>query len=168
MILTEKNRIEDFTKRGWWGEDTLYSLFQDALNSCDGQEALVDPENRLVITGDAPKRLSFKEIDKTVERFASIFFEQGLRKDDIAIIQLPNVVELPMIYLALSKLGIICSPIPMQYGAYEITSIIAETTPKAFISIQTFNNNDHAEQFLSLIHISEPTRPERIADAGLM
>ena len=54
-----------------------------------------------------------------------MFFEQGLRKDDIAIIQLPNVVELPMVYLALSKLGIICSPIPMQYGAYEITSIIA-------------------------------------------
>ena len=149
MILTKKNRIDDFTKRGWWGEETLYSLFQDAVTSSGDQEALVDPENRADITGDAPKRLSFNEIDKTVERYASIFFEQGLRKDDIALIQLPNVVELPMIYLALSKLGIICSPIPMQYGAYEINSIIAETMPKAFISIQTFNNNAHAEQFSS-------------------
>ena len=149
MIVTKKNRIEDFTKRGWWGEDTLYSLFQDAVTSSGDQEALVDPENRADITGDAPKRLSFNEIDKTVERYASIFFEQGLRKDDIALIQLPNVVELPMIYLALSKLGIICSPIPMQYGAYEINSIIAETMPKAFISIQTFNKNAHAEQFSS-------------------
>jgi len=149
MILTKKNRIEDFIKRGWWGEDTLYSLFQDAVTSSGDQEALVDPENRADITGDAPQRLSFNEIDKTVERYASIFFEQGLRKDDIALIQLPNVVELPMIYLALSKLGIICSPIPMQYGAYEINSIIAETMPKAFISIQTFNKNAHAEQFSS-------------------
>jgi len=149
MILTKKNRIDDYTKRGWWGEETLYSLFQDAVTSSGDQEALVDPENRADITGDAPKRLSFNEIDKTVERYASIFFEQGLRKDDIALIQLPNVVELPMVYLALSKLGIICSPIPMQYGAYEINSIIAETNPKAFISIQTFNNNAHAEQFSS-------------------
>jgi len=149
MILTKKNRIDDFTKRGWWGEETLYSLFQDAVTSSGDQEALVDPENRADITGDAPKRLSFNDIDKTVERYASIFFEQGLRKDDIALIQLPNVVELPMVYLALSKLGIICSPIPMQYGAYEINSIIAETNPKAFISIQTFNNNAHAEQFSS-------------------
>ena len=149
MILTKKNRIEDFTKRGWWGEDTLYSLFQDAVTSSGDQEALIDPLNRLDITGDAPKRLSFSEVDKTVERYASIFFEQGLRKDDIAVIQLPNVVELPIVYLALSKLGIICSPIPMQYGAYEINSIIAETKPKAFISIQTFNKNAHAEQFLS-------------------
>ena len=149
MILTKKNRIEDFTKRGWWGEDTLYSLFQDAVTSSGDQEALIDPLNRVDITGDAPKRLSFSEVDKTVERYASIFFEQGLRKDDIAVIQLPNVVELPIVYLALSKLGIICSPIPMQYGAYEINSIIAETKPKAFISIQTFNKSAHAEQFLS-------------------
>ena len=149
MILTKKNRIEDFTKRGWWGEDTLYSLFQDAVSSSGDQEALIDPLNRADITGDAPKRLSFNEVDKTVERYASIFFEQGLRKDDIALIQLPNVVELPIVYLALSKLGIICSPIPMQYGAYEINSIIAETKPKAFISIQTFNKSAHAEQFLS-------------------
>jgi len=68
---------------------------------------------------------------------------------------LPNVVELPMVYLALSKLGIICSPIPMQYGAYEITSIIAETQPKAFISIQTFNGNAHAEQFSSIFNNNE-------------
>ena len=149
MILTKKNRIEDFTKRGWWGEDTLYSLFQDAVSSSGDQEALIDPLNRADITGDAPKRLSFNEVDKTVERYASIFFEQGLRKDDIALIQLPNVVELPIVYLALSKLGIICSPIPMQYGAYEINSIIAETKPKAFVSIQTFNKSAHAEQFLS-------------------
>ena len=138
MILTEQNRIENFTNHGWWGKDTLYSLFQDALTSCKDQEALVDPKNRNDITGDDPKRLSFKEIDTIVERYACIFFEQGLRKDDIVIIQLPNVVELPIVYLALSKLGIICSPVPMQYGAYEITNIIAETKPKAFISVKNF------------------------------
>jgi len=155
MILTKKNRIQTFTEKGWWGKDTLYSLFQDALTSCKDKEALVDPENREDITGDAPKRLSFDDIDKTVERYATIFFEQGLRKDDIAIIQLPNVVELPMVYLALSKLGIICSPIPMQYGAYEITSIIAETKPKAFISTETFNSNAHAEKFSSIFNNGE-------------
>jgi acyl-CoA synthetase (AMP-forming)/AMP-acid ligase II len=155
MILTKINRIQTFTEKGWWGDETLYSLFQDAVTSCKKQEALVDPENRQDITGDVPKRLSFDDIDKTVERYATIFFEQGLRKDDIAIIQLPNVVELPMVYLALSKLGIICSPIPMQYGAYEITSIIAETEPKAFISIKTFNGNSHAEQFSSVFNNGE-------------
>ena len=155
MILTSKNRIKDFVERGWWGEDTLYSLFQEALHSCGGQEALVDPENRLTITGDAPKRLSFKDINEIVERYAATFYEQGLRKDDIAIIQLPNVVELPIVYLALSKLGIICSPIPMQYGAYEITSIVNEINPKAFVSIAAFNSNAHAEQFSSIFNNGE-------------
>ena len=155
MILTNENRIKDFKAKGWWGEDTLYSLFEEALLQCKDQEALVDPENRIIITGDSPKRLSYKEINEIVERYASIFYEQGLRKDDIAIIQLPNIVELPIVYLALSKLGIVCSPIPMQYGAYEITNIISDIDPRAFISLKTFNSNPHAEQFSSVFKNDE-------------
>tara|TARA_B100000470_G_C19789668_1_gene391555 strand:- start:514 stop:2199 length:1686 start_codon:yes stop_codon:yes gene_type:complete len=150
MILTDKNRIQDFTSRGWWGNDTLYSLFADAYEECKDQEGLVDPDNRKDITGDLPKRLNYSDIYEIVERYASIFYEQGLRKDDIVIIQLPNIVELPIIYLSLSKLGIISSPIPMQYGVFELTNVIRETNPKAFISIQTFNGNQHAEQFSSV------------------
>ena len=93
---------------------------------------------------------SFQQDHDLVESYATTFYEHGLRKDDIVIIQLPNVVELPIVYLALSKLGIICSPIPMQYGAYEITSIINETNPKAFISIASFSGKAHAEQFSSI------------------
>lgn len=155
MILTNESRIKDFKNRGWWGEDTLYSLFEEALLQCENQEALIDPENRPIITGDSAKRLTFKEIHEIVERYASIFYEQGLRKDDIVIIQLPNVVELPIIYLALSKLGIICSPIPMQYGAFEITNIISEISPRAFISLKTFNSSPHAEQFSSIFKNNE-------------
>ena len=74
MILTNKDRIEDYINKGWWGEDTLYSLFQEAIVLCGDQEALVDPENRKTITGDAPKSLSFNEINATVERYATIFY----------------------------------------------------------------------------------------------
>ncbi|MDG0965874.1 MAG: class I adenylate-forming enzyme family protein [SAR86 cluster bacterium] len=157
MILSDKKRIQDFTDKGWWGNDTLYSLFQDALAQCKDQEGLVDPENRPNIAGDSPKRLTYQEIHETVERYAGTFFEQGMKKDDIAIVQLPNIVELPMVYLALSKLGVICSPVPMQYGAYEITSIIDETNPKAFISIQTFNGNSHAKKFSAIFNNGELT-----------
>ena len=38
----------------------------------------------------------------------------------------------------------------MQYGAYEITSIINETNPKAFISIASFSGKAHAEQCSSI------------------
>ena len=64
MILSNSKRIENLTKRGWWGEDTLYSLFQDALISCRDQEALIDPDNRVDLTGDMPKRLSFDELER--------------------------------------------------------------------------------------------------------
>jgi len=55
MILTPENRIKIFTENGWWGDDTLYSIFQKACNKSPNNEALLDPPNRNQITGDDPK-----------------------------------------------------------------------------------------------------------------
>ena len=64
MILTPENRIKIFTENGWWGDDTLYSIFQKACNESPNNEALLDPPNRNQITGDDPKRLNFSEINQ--------------------------------------------------------------------------------------------------------
>jgi len=55
MILTEKNRIEDFYKKRLVGRRyTIFSISR-CFNFMQEQEALVDPENRKDITGDLPK-----------------------------------------------------------------------------------------------------------------
>ena len=36
MRTTAADRIEDFTKRGWWGEETLASMFDQAAAACPG------------------------------------------------------------------------------------------------------------------------------------
>ena len=147
MILTPENRIKIFTENGWWGDDTLYSIFQKACNESPNNEALLDPPNRNQITGDDPKRLNFSEINCIVEKYSSVFFKAGLRKDDIVIIQLPNIVELPILYLALTQLGIIISPIPMQYRNYEIKKIVNDIKPKGYVGISNFNDEPFSSKF---------------------
>ena len=147
MILTPENRIKIFTENGWWGDDTLYSIFQKACNESPNNEALLDPPNRNQITGDDPKRLNFSEINYIVEKYSSVFFKAGLRKDDIVIIQLPNIVELPILYLALTQLGIIISPIPMQYRNYEIKKIVNDIKPKGYVGISNFNDEPFSSKF---------------------
>ena len=147
MILTPENRIKIFTENGWWGDDTLYSIFQKACNESPNNEALLDPPNRHQITGDDPKRLNFSEINYIVEKYSSVFFKAGLRKDDIVIIQLPNIVELPILYLALTQLGIIISPIPMQYRNYEIKKIVNDIKPKGYVGISNFNDEPFSSKF---------------------
>ena len=86
MILTPQNRIKDYTEKGWWGTDTLYSLFVDACNESGESEALVDAPNRSEFTLGQPKRLTFNQIKIEVDRYASIFYEAGFRKDDKVIL----------------------------------------------------------------------------------
>ena len=62
MILTPENRIKEYTAKGWWGIDTLYSLFLDACKESGESEALVDAPNRNEFTSGEPRRLTFNQI----------------------------------------------------------------------------------------------------------
>ena len=82
MILTPENRIQDYTNKGWWGTDTLYSLFIEACEESGDSEALVDAPNRCEFTSGAPQRLTFNQIKTEVDRYASIFYDAGFRTQD--------------------------------------------------------------------------------------
>tara|TARA_B100000767_G_scaffold232435_1_gene224306 strand:- start:10145 stop:11824 length:1680 start_codon:yes stop_codon:yes gene_type:complete len=145
MILTPESRIKEYTDNGWWNSDTLYSLFIEACSESGNQEALVDAPNRELFTNSKPRRLSFLDVKKEVDNYASILFELGFRKDDKIILQLPNIVELAILYIAMSKLGIIISPVPVQYGKYELEKIIDDINPKGYIGIGIFNGKNFTQ-----------------------
>jgi len=138
MRTTPAERAADFAARGWWGEDTLTSIFDQAVSDCPDRLALVDQFNRSDLTGSDPQRLTFAEIATRIRNLAAIIHAHGIRQDDTVVIQLPNVVELAMIYIALARLGVIVSPVPVQYGVHELTKIQQELQAKAFISITDF------------------------------
>ena len=138
MRTTPADRIADFTARGWWGEDTLTSIFDQAVIDCPDRLALVDQFNRSDFTGTDPQRLTFTEIASRVENLAAIIHSHGIGRDDIVVIQLPNIVELAMIYIVLARLGVIVSPVPVQYGVHELAKIQDELQASAYISITRF------------------------------
>ena len=115
MILVPRERIAEYSARGWWGRRRIHDVYAEALRAHPGTDALVDPPNRAEVVDGAPRRLTWRELDAEVLRFATLFLELGLAKDDIVCVQLPNCVELPAIYLACLKLGLIVTPVPVQY-----------------------------------------------------
>ena len=135
MRTTPSDRITDFTDRGWWGDTTLTSLFDRAVIECPNHVALVDPINRSDLTDGTPQRLTFSEIANRVESLSAVLHVHGIGQDDKVVIQLPNIVELAMLYIALARLGAIVSPVPVQYGAHELSKIQEELQPKAYISV---------------------------------
>ena len=146
MRTTPNERIADFTDKGWWGEDTLTSIFERTAADCPDRLALVDQFNRPDLTGDAPLRLNYSDVADRARRLAAIFHAHGIARDDIVVVQLPNIAELAVLYIALDRLGVIVSPVPVQYGVHELTKIQGELRPRAFVSVTNFKGTNLAAE----------------------
>lgn len=146
MRTTPEARIIDHTNRGWWQSKTLDSIFQATVAKHGDHTALVDPYNRSEITDGKAQRLSYNELANCASNLAAEFYQQGLRKDDIVVIQLPNIAELAILYFALGKLGVILSPVPIQYGPFELEKAKQVVEPAAFITLTNFKGKNFATE----------------------
>lgn len=142
MQTTSPDIISKYVKAGWWGEVTLNSIFESAVKDNPNSLAICDPINRdKMVSGDT-LRLSFSELEAHVEHIAHCLYENGLRKNDKVILQMPNVVEIVLVYLAASRLGLIISPVAIEYSHHELKFIGDIIKPKAYIAFKEFKNLD--------------------------
>ncbi len=160
MILVPQEKISDYVRQGWWGERTLGEIFIETARRQPEDFAVADPPNRADITGDAPRRWTWVQLLQEVGRYAAFLHQQGLRKDDVIVMQLPNCVEMHAIYLACAVSGIIISPVPMQYRAHELSHVFAISGARLAITTERVGNYRsaeqwalHADQFKGLVQI---------------
>jgi acyl-CoA synthetase (AMP-forming)/AMP-acid ligase II len=91
------------------------------------------------------ERLTYAELKKASERLAGGLLEIGLGRDDLLMVQLPNVVELVLVYLAAARIGAIVSPLPVQYRKHELRQVMGLTEPRVFVTTSDFGGFDFAE-----------------------
>ena len=156
MITSTPKRIDQYVKQGLWENKTLHSLLGESRNRYPQILAVADQPNRIELTGTNPLRLSFLELDQASTNLACEFVNHGLTRGDCVVVQLPNIVELMVLYMAVSKIGAIMSPIPVQYGAHEILHICGSVLPKAFITIDRFKDDNLAATARQLLDSEIP------------
>ena len=144
MITSTAQRIQALTSTGSWGVDTLHSRLAQHANSRPNELAVKDQPNREQLTGSSPLSLSWAELEAASESLACQLQSQGLTEDDRLLVQLPNVTELVVVYYAASKIGVIVSPVPVQYGSHELRSMAAALGAAGFITMRQFRNSDLA------------------------
>ena len=124
MILVPESRITEFTERGWWGTRTLWDLFVANLQAQPEAEAVVDAPNRADFAHGTPRRLTWAQLGSEVDRLCALLTEQGIARDEVLALQMPNCVEQFMVYLACARLGIVVTPVPVQYREHEMAHIL--------------------------------------------
>jgi acyl-CoA synthetase (AMP-forming)/AMP-acid ligase II len=145
MHTTPEHRIEQFTARGVWGTDTLHDLLARQVAANPERLAVADQPNREELTGEPPRRLTFLELDNASSQLALALRSRGIDADSRVMTQLPNIVELVVCYFALSKLGAVISPVPVQYGPHELQGLAGALEADAVISLDRFREENLAE-----------------------
>lgn len=135
---TAQQRAQSYRDRGWWDNRTLHGVFAQAAERAPQRIALVDPSDTEHLLERAPVRCSYTAVAAHAEALAAQLAEAGLRRGDAVLAQLPNTAELVILYLALSRAGMVLSPVPMQYGRHELAYCAATLSPKAYIGVAQF------------------------------
>jgi len=159
MILVPQHKIDAYTARGWWSDRTLWDLFLENLAVQPEAEAVVDAPNRADFAHGAPQRWHWRELGEQVDRFCLLLIAQGLRRDDVVVVQLPNCVEQFAVYLACSRLGVVITPVPVQYRDHELAHIIDKTQAVAAVTFARIGKPDAGHAAASMFLALGDTHP---------
>jgi len=114
-----------YEEKGYWDEMFTKVFDQRAQRFWD-KEALVGG-----LEGE--DRYTYGEIKLASDRLALHFLDMGLRKGDRVIVQLPNICEFVLIWIAFQKIGVIpvmCLP---QHRYHEISQIAAKAEAVGYV-----------------------------------
>ena len=182
MIVAPQAKREAYREAGWWGDRTLADLFFANAAAHPDRMALVDAPNRADFAFGEPQRLTYAELAAEVERLAGALVAAGIGKDDVIVIQLPNIGEFVALYFAAATIGAIVSPVAVQYRSHELATMFDIVQPKAFVCGTRAKGMDHVAVVRPLlgehvrlmtvgpdapadaVHLSaEPARPDLLA-----
>ena len=151
MRLYPESQVEGFRQDGWWTGETWLDLLAGHVRDRPDQLSVVDPANREVFTDGAPRRLTWAQVGAEVTALSRSLYRAGIRADDVVGVQLPNSVELALIYLAVAGLGAITCPFPVQYAQHELTQMGTMAGLKAFVTVGRVNRVRPAAQAVELL-----------------
>lgn len=151
MILHPAELIEHYTALGVWGDATLHDFLREHARASPHLLALTDPPNKAIWTDLPVQRLTWSQAAVAVERLAWAMHAAGLRRDDVLLVQLPNVVEFALLHLACAQLGVVISPLHVQQRQHEVMRCAAISGAKALVTLRRVGKSDQ-QAFVHSLH----------------
>ncbi len=128
------------------GEDvTIDALLRRHAAMNPSGRAAIDPADRPVFTDGAPRRMTWEQLDREVERVSTGLRALALGRDALIAIQMPNIVEGIVAFLAVLRAGYIPTVLPLAWRRREIAQALTRVGAKAAITVCRAGPVAHAE-----------------------
>ncbi len=140
VLRFDEAQAVEFVARGWWREDTLSQWL--------ARHALERPAAPALVHAGAV--VSWKALAGRVERFAAGLRAAGVSAGDVVAVQLPNIPEFVVAYLAVCRLGAVMSTIHMPYRGSEFETLLRHSRARAIVCLSQAKDWSPAEAALEL------------------
>ena len=115
LTLHDPQVARAYYAKGWWREDTLYSLCRRHARERPGDFAL----------RDGRRRLTWSQLLSWVDAAAADLHAIGLKRGSRVSVWLPNRVEAVVVFLACSRNGYVCNPsLHQNYTVDEVVQLL--------------------------------------------
>ncbi|MEF8901722.1 MAG: class I adenylate-forming enzyme family protein [Halovenus sp.] len=133
MILASDEQVHEYEQLGEPFGWTMLDRFDKHARNHPEREAVVDPPNKDALLGLDQERFSYEEFRRRVDAIATGLRKEGIEKDDIVVVQLPNCWELTALYLAVARAGGVISPLPVEWRRHELTHVTDLADAAAYV-----------------------------------
>ncbi len=134
---------------GYWQDRTLFEEYAERFSRYASRTALVGEE------GDS---LTYRDLETRATRLARNLYDLGLRPLDRVIIQLPNVPELMVLYLALQRIGAIPLMALQSHRYMEISQFTANSGAVAIATPVGYRSFSYLEMVTRITHEQDSLR----------
>ena len=122
-------------------------------------EAVADVPERIALDFfESGQQISYRELQRRVNRLASALHRIGVRKGSHVAVMLPNVPEFPTTWLALGRLGAVMVPVNIGYTGRELDYLVNDAQVEYLVI---------AQSALAVLDAMEQ-RPARLSDPRVL
>jgi 2,3-dihydroxybenzoate-AMP ligase/mycobactin salicyl-AMP ligase len=136
LIEFPRHKEEDaqrYSRYRWWLGIPLGDILNKTADVFPDKEAIVDDRTRL----------TYRELQEKVERFAVGLMKLGIERGDAVLLQLPNWSEFVCSYFALQQIGAIPVLLISGYKQLEVSHLAHLTEAKAWIVPEFYRKIDY-------------------------
>lgn len=113
------------------------------------EKSAVESPNKIAVV-DGERRISYSELDSTVDALANGLDQVGFKKGDRVAIYMKNSIELMTAFYALQKLGIIVVWINCQYRRSEAKFILSNSGARGVFIFGQWDDHNYLDDMFSL------------------
>jgi cyclohexanecarboxylate-CoA ligase len=135
-----EDRIRHEARLGHWRNETLAAYLDRWSRERPDKLAFVDRAGRL----------TWSQLARLVERVAHGLRAHGLAPGSVVSCQLPNWIEVAVLFLAAERLGAVVHPIPPTYRASELRFMLGLLESRVLVVPATFRGFDYTRMLAEL------------------